>query len=91
MRGTVQGVGFRPFVYNLARSLSLNGFVLNSGRGVVIEVEGAADDVQSFLLRLRAGAPPLAGIDEVAVTDLAANGECGFEIRQRRALFWARH
>jgi hydrogenase maturation protein HypF len=81
VRGTVQGVGFRPFVYNLARSLDLNGFVLNSGWGVVIEVEGEAVSVQSFLSRLQTDAPPLALIDEVSVSEIATNGDRAFEIR----------
>jgi hydrogenase maturation protein HypF len=81
VRGTVQGVGFRPFVYNLARSLHLNGFVLNSGSGVSIEIEGPAHEVGDFLRRLRNDAPPLARIDEIAVLDARPNGDQTFEIR----------
>jgi hydrogenase maturation protein HypF len=78
--GTVQGVGFRPFVYNLARSLDISGFVRNSETGVEIEAEGARMD--SFLQQLRAGAPPLARIDEIAVADLEPRHETGFSIRE---------
>ena len=53
IRGVVQGVGFRPFVYALARSLELSGSVCNTGEGVLAEVEGAVADVASFV---RAGA-----------------------------------
>jgi hydrogenase maturation protein HypF len=81
VRGTVQGVGFRPFVYNLARSLHLTGFVLNSGSGVTVEVEGSARDVDDFAHRLRSEAPPLASIDEVATVDAPVNGDRTFEIR----------
>jgi hydrogenase maturation protein HypF len=81
VRGTVQGVGFRPFVYNLAHSLGLTGFVLNSGSGVTIEIEGTEDSVGDFLGRLRSDAPPLARIDEMAAFDASPNGDRSFEIR----------
>src|SRR5206468_11591329 len=81
VRGTVQGVGFRPFVYSLARSLNLTGFVLNSGSGVTIEIEGAPTEVEGFLRRLRSDAPPLARIDELVSSDSAPNGHRTFEIR----------
>jgi hydrogenase maturation protein HypF len=60
--GTVQGVGFRPFVYRLADELALTGWVRNDQRGVELEVEGRVQDVESFLLRLPAEAPPLARV-----------------------------
>ena len=50
--GVVQGVGFRPFVYNLARKYNLRGFCLNDSEGVVIEVEGAG--VEAFISEMRA-------------------------------------
>jgi hydrogenase maturation protein HypF len=81
VHGTVQGVGFRPFVYNLARSLHLNGFVLNSGSGVTIEIEGSADEVDEFLRRLRNDSPTLARIDEISALDASPNGDRTFEIR----------
>jgi hydrogenase maturation protein HypF len=52
VEGTVQGVGFRPYVYRLAHELELAGFVLNDARGVLLEVEGAADAVERFVARL---------------------------------------
>lgn len=57
VRGTVQGVGFRPFVFNLARRLEISGFVRNMEAGVEIEAEGSA--VDTFLASLRTEAPAL--------------------------------
>ncbi len=74
VRGIVQGVGFRPFVYHLAQSLGLSGFVLNSSSGVTIEIEGAFSALDCFHQRLRAEAPPLARIDECIVTDIEPLG-----------------
>jgi hydrogenase maturation protein HypF len=52
VEGTVQGVGFRPYVYRLADAHGLAGFVLNDTHGVLLEVEGSAGDVAGFLMRL---------------------------------------
>jgi len=75
VRGVVQGVGFRPFVYRLALEEGLAGFIGNDTDGVTIEVEGAAGGVEAFLARLGAEAPPLARIDSVVTRDLATTGE----------------
>ncbi|MDQ6750354.1 MAG: carbamoyltransferase HypF [Actinomycetota bacterium] len=80
VEGTVQGVGFRPFVYRLASELDLAGFVLNDTRGVLLEVEGADSAVERFLERLVAEPPPLARIERVRPEELAAEGAPGFEI-----------
>ncbi len=80
VRGVIQGVGFRPFVYRLALEEGLAGFVGNDTDGVTIEIEGPEERVEGFLARLRAEAPPLARIDTVTVRDLAASGEAGFRI-----------
>ena len=79
--GTVQGVGFRPYVYRLAGELSLGGFVLNDAHGVLIEVEGSATVVDRFLERLPAEAPPLAVLERVLVEDRKPSGEDSFAIR----------
>lgn len=63
--GVVQGVGFRPFVFNLAKSLGLSGFVRNDGRGVCIEVQGGETAVHGFLDAVRRDAPPLSRITAV--------------------------
>jgi hydrogenase maturation protein HypF len=80
VRGVVQGVGFRPFVYRLAAEESLVGFTGNDTDGVTIEIEGRPANVKAFLERLRAETPPLARIDSVAVRELAAIGESEFRI-----------
>lgn len=66
--GVVQGVGFRPFVYNLATRLGLSGWVLNSSSGVEIEAVGPEAVLDEFIARLRTDAPPLARIEQITVT-----------------------
>src|ERR1700722_14264511 len=80
VRGIVQGVGFRPFVYTLATSLGLAGYVFNSSAGVTIEVEGFEDLVERFLGALRSDPPHLAEIGEVTVGELEVTGEAIFAI-----------
>lgn len=66
--GVVQGVGFRPFVFRLARGLGLRGWVKNAGSGVEIHVEGSAHPVRSkFFGELRRRLPPLARIEKLEV------------------------
>lgn len=81
VHGIVQGVGFRPFVYNLAQSLQLAGYVLNSSAGVLIEVEGASEQIERFVGELRDHPPPLARIEDIAVELLEPGGYSGFVIR----------
>jgi hydrogenase maturation protein HypF len=64
--GIVQGVGFRPFVYNLATKLNLKGWVKNTSAGVDIEVDGEQDVLDSFVKALRDEAPPLSRIDRLS-------------------------
>jgi hydrogenase maturation protein HypF len=80
--GVVQGVGFRPFVYNLATGLSLSGWVLNNSGGVDIEVEGTAECVAAFVADLSAKTPPLAHIVSIEVRAIAPQAYTGFEIRR---------
>ena len=79
--GAVQGVGFRPFVYRLAVELGLSGWVCNSSFGLVIEVEGAAGQLDRFLDRLDAEKPSAAVVLTRATAVLTAAGFSGFEIR----------
>ncbi|MFI7412999.1 carbamoyltransferase HypF [Streptomyces sp. NPDC049627] len=82
VRGTVQGVGFRPFVHRLATDLTLAGFVSNTASGVLIEVEGPADGVARFCDRLATQPPPLATVTGVEVEDLITTGaDDAFTIR----------
>jgi len=74
-------VGFRPFVYNLAKVNSLLGYVLNNTRGVDIEVEGERSDVEKFLIDLCAKSPPLAVIEGIECKELPLFGYKKFEIK----------
>ncbi len=80
VRGVVQGVGFRPFVYALARDLGLSGSVGNTAGGVVIEVEGAQSGLTAFTARLRSDAPPLARITGVLTEVMSCRGGTEFVI-----------
>ena len=82
VRGAVQGVGFRPFVYRLAAELQLNGWVSNTGQGVFIEVEGDRASVQRFLFRLEKEKPPRASIHSLESSFLDPVGYAKFEIRE---------
>lgn len=82
IRGAVQGVGFRPFVYRLATKLKLAGWVVNGAQGVFIEVDGADGDLREFLLRLESERPPRAFIQSFESTWLDAAGYEAFEIRE---------
>jgi hydrogenase maturation protein HypF len=84
--GTVQGVGFRPFVYRLAREMGLSGWVANSGGGVAVEIEGAPSELDAFLARLSRDAPPPARVDRVTSRAVggAVGAPAGFAIRASR-------
>ena len=84
VRGVVQGVGFRPFVYRIAHRHGVRGWIANSSRGVVVEAEGAAGDVDAFLRALEAEAPPLARIERVDREAIPPSGADRFEIRESR-------
>ncbi|MBI5817982.1 MAG: carbamoyltransferase HypF [Verrucomicrobia bacterium] len=85
IRGAVQGVGFRPFVFRLAEELGLTGWVNNSAQGVFIEVEGRRDPLQSFLLRIPREKPPRAYIQSLESSWLDPVGFTKFEIRESDA------
>ncbi|HEY8201103.1 MAG TPA: Sua5/YciO/YrdC/YwlC family protein, partial [Actinomycetota bacterium] len=84
VQGIVQGVGFRPFVFNLAASLGLGGFVLNDAEGVCLEVEGDAGSVERFVEALLERPPPLARIDLAEAEDREPRGEEVFRIVESR-------
>lgn len=83
--GIVQGVGFRPYVYRLARRAGLGGWVENSGAGALIEIEGTADRLQAFLAALSREAPPACVIYELSQQEIAPTGDESFAIRRSRA------
>jgi hydrogenase maturation protein HypF len=82
VRGIVQGVGFRPFVYGLAAKHNLKGWVYNTSEDVKIEVEGAAEAIKQFKQELRTKAPPLAYIENITVEYHQPRGYKDFQIRQ---------
>ncbi|MGB2867587.1 MAG: carbamoyltransferase HypF [Bacteroidota bacterium] len=82
LHGAVQGVGFRPFVYRLAHSLQLQGWVSNSAQGVFIEVEGSKNVLDSFLLRVQKEAPPRSFIQSLEYSFLESRNFKGFAIRE---------
>ena len=82
IRGVVQGVGFRPFVYRLATGAGLGGWVVNSAQGVFLEVEGPSAALDGFLTRLRTDAPPRASIQSLEWSLLEPAGLGAFEIRE---------
>ena len=82
VRGAVQGVGFRPFVYRLATELRLEGWVSNTAQGVFIEIEGERAALDRFLLRLGNERPPRAVVQSCESSFLDAVGYRAFEIRE---------
>ena len=85
VRGVVQGVGFRPFVYQLANKHELRGWVLNTSGGVKIEVEGEREALEQFLTELEREAPPLARIEDIMAVSAPPVGYTDFEIRRSLA------
>ena len=81
VRGAVQGVGFRPFVFRLATGLGLAGWVNNSPQGVFIEAEGPRAELEKFLLRLETEKPPRSFIQSLEASWLDPVGYMAFEIR----------
>ncbi len=80
VQGIVQGVGFRPSVYNLAEALGLSGFVTNNANGVEIQIQGPPAAVTGFAQRLHHNAPPLAVITHLETTNLPPELEQSFRI-----------
>jgi hydrogenase maturation protein HypF len=80
VRGTVQGVGFRPFVHRLALRHDLGGWVRNASGEVQLALEGSSGSIAAFLAELRAEAPPLADIEDVEIAAAPPIGLTGFII-----------
>ena len=82
--GMVQGVGFRPFVYRLAVSLGLKGFIRNTSSGVLVEIQGDSLLLETFPELLKEQAPPLSRISSLAVEGIACAPCSGFDIDRSR-------
>ncbi|QBD82542.1 carbamoyltransferase HypF [Ktedonosporobacter rubrisoli] len=85
VKGIVQGVGFRPFIYGQALHLGLHGFVLNDSNGVTIEIEGPVNCLNDFLHTLQTAPPPLARIDSVRASEVPLRHETDFVIAQSQS------
>ena len=84
-RGIVQGVGFRPFIYGLAKKYKLNGWVCNTSEDVKIEAEGESEALSFFISAIEKQAPPLARIEGLTVSFGTPTGYKNFEIRESEA------
>lgn len=84
VKGIVQGVGFRPFVYRLARNFNLNGWVRNTSGNVAIEVEGLEENLSQFLCLLKEKAPPAARVQDVTTRKLPVENDVDFVIKKSR-------
>ncbi|MDP1941113.1 MAG: acylphosphatase, partial [Gallionella sp.] len=81
VEGTVQGVGFRPFTFRVAEQLGVAGWITNSSRGALLELEGPVGAVETFLVRLQTEAPATAKVDRLTVEPASPMGETVFGIR----------
>ncbi len=81
LRGTLQGVGFRPFVYRLAQQLSITGWIKNTPKGVLLEIEGTDSNLTFFQQRLRTQSPPAATIHDIKALKVQEEGAHDFTIQ----------
>jgi hydrogenase maturation protein HypF len=81
VKGLVQGVGFRPFVYKIALENNLKGFVRNGSIGVIIDVEGTSDSIENFMEALRFNSPKLSNIEDISIEDKEIKEYKDFEIK----------
>ena len=86
VKGVVQGVGFRPFVYGLATQLNLHGWVCNTSGGVEIVIDGQNSNVEKFIQSLSLKRPPLARIDSIRVQEAPDDPSLNFEIRESQSI-----
>jgi len=82
--GIVQGVGFRPFIYRLAKKYNLKGWVLNTSSSVEIEVEGEEDSIKAFINDIQTKKPPLARIERIETEDIHFNNFEDFIIKESK-------
>ena len=81
LQGLLQGIGFRPFVYQLAHEIGLTGWVQNSPQGVAIEVEGDCEALEEFLQRLQKESPPDTVFQDAKSIYLEPSGYEDFRIK----------
>lgn len=87
VHGTVQGVGFRPFVYGLAHDLGLSGHVLDDGRGVSVDLQGPEASLERFAARLVGELEPCGWVERLEPIPAPVEpGRAGFTLRSRRSL-----
>jgi len=82
--GIVQGVGFRPFIYQLAFRYGLAGYVANTAEGVDVEIEGPEKEIQQFIDAVEAERPPLSHIASADWAEIPSINEDSFVIRRSR-------
>ena len=87
IHGVVQGVGFRPFIYNLAHEKGLCGYVSNTSAGVDIEIEGEQEQTDRFFKEIKAASLPLARIRNIQKTPLNPLEYQNFAVRKSISLF----
>ena len=86
IKGTVQGVGFRPFVFSTAKKYNITGWVRNSSAGVEIHANGTLQEIKDFIAEVKTNPPPLAKIDEVFESDINSDGYMDFSILQSQTI-----
>ncbi len=84
LKGIVQGVGFRPWVYRMARLHNLRGWVLNSRKGLIAHIEGEKDEIDAFVREVKRNPPPLSRIDSIAVNRTELVGYSEFTIKESK-------
>ncbi|MDD7793550.1 carbamoyltransferase HypF [Clostridium sp. 'White wine YQ'] len=82
VKGRVQGVGFRPFIYRLANKYNLKGWVKNSSQGVLIDIEGDKNLIKAFLEDLEKEKPQISSIEEIILEERGPNNYHSFEIKE---------
>lgn len=86
IKGTVQGVGFRPFVFSTAKKYNITGWVRNSSAGVEILANGTPQEIKDFITELKTNPPPLAKIDTFVESENQSNGYKDFKILQSQII-----
>ena len=89
VKGIVQGVGFRPFIYKNATKNNLKGFVNNTSKGVFIEVEGYEEDITYFIDEIKHKPPVLSKVTDIKIIDKEIEGYTNFKIIESKYKLYA--